>query len=124
VDYAALSRGEITHADYSNRWRAPGDELITQIPSQPTTLNTLRQSFYQSSSVLVERGDHLRLQDIRLGYTWDKLNFPGLPFQRLEVFTYLNNVGILWKATEDPLDPDFPMMRPLRSAAFGLRMNF
>lgn len=124
VDYAALSRGEITHADYSNRWREPGDELITQIPSQPTTLNTLRQSFYQSSSVLVERGDHLRLQDIRLGYTWDKLNSPGLPFQRLEVFTYLNNVGILWKATEDPLDPDFPMMRPLRSAAFGLRMNF
>lgn len=124
VDYAALSRGEITHADYSNRWRAPGDELITRIPSQPTTLNTLRQSFYQSSSVLVERGDHLRLQDIRLGYTWDKLNSPGLPFQRLEVFTYLNNVGILWKATEDPLDPDFPMMRPLRSAAFGLRMNF
>lgn len=124
VDYAALSRGEITHADYSNRWRAPGDELITQIPSQPTTLNTLRQSFFQSSSVLVERGDHLRLQDIRLGYTWDKLNSPGLPFQRLEVFTYLNNVGILWKATEDPLDPDFPMMRPLRSAAFGLRMNF
>lgn len=124
VDYAALSRGEITHADYSNRWRAPGDELITWIPSQPTTLNTLRQSFYQSSSVLVERGDHLRLQDIRLGYTWDKLNSPGLPFQRLEVFTYLNNVGILWKATEDPLDPDFPMMRPLRSAAFGLRMNF
>lgn len=124
VDYAALSRGEITHADYSNRWREPGDELITQIPSQPGALNTLRQLFYQSSSVLVERGDHLRLQDIRLGYTWDKLNSPGLPFQRLEIFTYLNNVGILWKATSEPLDPDFPMMRPLRSAAFGLRMNF
>lgn len=124
VDYAALSRGEITHADYANRWREPGDELITQIPSQPAALNTLRQSFYQSSSVLVERGDHIRLQDIRLGYSWNKLNSPGLPVQRLEIFTYVNNVGILWKATSDPLDPDFPMMRPLRSMAFGLRMNF
>jgi TonB-dependent starch-binding outer membrane protein SusC len=124
VDYVALSRGEISHADYANRWREPGDELNTQIPSQPTALNTLRHSFYQSSSILVERGDHLRLQDIRLGYTWDKLSSPGLPFQRLEIFTYLNNVSILWKASSDPLDPDFPMMPPLRSAAFGLRMNF
>ncbi|GAB2493409.1 SusC/RagA family TonB-linked outer membrane protein [Algoriphagus taiwanensis] len=124
VDYAALSRGQISHSDYTDRWREPGDELITQIPSQPAGLNTLRQSFYQSSSVLVERGDHIRLQDIRLGYAWDQVNSPGLPFQRLEIFTYLNNVGILWKATSDPLDPDFPTMRPLRSAAFGLRMNF
>ncbi|WP_169725026.1 SusC/RagA family TonB-linked outer membrane protein [Algoriphagus terrigena] len=124
VDYTALSRGEISHADYGDRWLSPGDEQITQIPSQPAALNTLRHNFYQSSSLLVEKGDHIRFQDIRLGYTWSKDNSPRLPFQRMEVFSYLNNLGILWKATGDTQDPDYPGMRPLRTAAFGIRVNF
>lgn len=124
VDYTALSRGEISHSDYSNRWQQPGDELLTSVPSQPSNLNTLRHSFYQRSSVLVERGDHVRLQDIRLGYTWSRTNNDKLPFQRLEFFTYLNNLGILWKATDQPLDPDFRTLLPQRSAAFGLRIDF
>lgn len=124
VDYVALSRGEITHSDYSNRWREPGDELRTDIPSQPSNLNTQRHTFYQSSSILVEPGDHIRFQDIRLGYSWSRSINPQLPFDQLELFTYINNLGILWKASDDVVDPDFPSMPPLRSAAMGLRVTF
>ncbi|WP_192349407.1 SusC/RagA family TonB-linked outer membrane protein [Algoriphagus sp. Y33] len=124
VDYAALSRGEISHADYSLRWRDAGDELDTHVPSQPDVLNTLRHSFYSSSSVLVEKGDNIRLQDIRAGYSWNRTTNPGLPVPRIELFAYVNNIGILWKATDDSQDPDYPSVRPLRSAAMGLRIDF
>jgi TonB-linked SusC/RagA family outer membrane protein len=124
VDYAALSRGEITHSDYSERWQRPGDELNTQIPSQPDRLDTQRNNFYRGVSALVERGDHIRFQDIRLGYTWSREENAGLPFRRVEFFTYLNNLGMLWKATDLDLDPDYPTLTPQRSAALGLRMEF
>lgn len=124
VDYAALSRGEITHSDYRERWQQPGDELHTQIPSQPERLDTQRNNFYRGASALVEKGDHIRFQDIRFGYTWSKEEHAGLPFRRIEFFTYLNNLGMLWKATDLDLDPDDPTMTPQRSAALGLRIEF
>jgi TonB-linked SusC/RagA family outer membrane protein len=124
VDYAALSRGEITHSDYSDRWQQPGDELHTQIPSQPDRLDTQRNNFYRGTSVLVEKGDHIRFQDIRLGYTWNREEHARLPFRRIECFIYLNNLGMLWKATDLDLDPDYPILTPQRSAALGLRMEF
>lgn len=124
VDYAALSRGEISHSDYTDRWLEPGDELHTQIPSQPDRLDTQRNNFYRGASVLVEKGDHVRFQDIRLGYTWSKTQHPWIPFRSMEFFTYLNNLGILWKATDLDLDPDFRTLKPQRSASLGLRIEF
>lgn len=124
VSYSTLARGGITHSDYSKRWQRPGDEAFTQVPSQPEKLNTQMQSFYGRSSVLIEKGDHIRLQDVRIGRTWKRAVNPRLPVQSIEVFTYLNNLGLLWKATSDSQDPDFRTMKPQRSAALGLRVNF
>lgn len=124
VNYSALARGEITHPDYHKRWQKPGDEEITQVISEPERNNTPRQTFYGRSEILVERGDHVRFQDIRLGRSWEKAEFPGLPFQRIEVFSYVNNIGLLWKATSGSQDPDFRDSRPQRSIALGLRVNF
>ncbi|MCH7409983.1 SusC/RagA family TonB-linked outer membrane protein [Belliella sp. DSM 111904] len=112
------------HGDYAYRWLSPGDELVTNVPSLPSATNNLRDDLYNFSSALIERGDHIRLQDIRLSYLFEKKSFPRLPFQRAEVYSYVNNIGILWKASDDPLDPDFRTMKPLRSIAFGLRVDF
>ncbi|MDR7128101.1 TonB-linked SusC/RagA family outer membrane protein [Algoriphagus sp. 4150] len=124
VDYTSLSRGEITHSDYSERWVEPGDEMFTQIPSRPENLDTQRHNFFRLSESLIERGDHIRLQDIRLGYKWSKADKPKLPLRDIEAFTYLNNLGVLWKLTDIPLDPDFRSTKPLTSISFGLRANF
>jgi hypothetical protein len=123
VDYTALSRGEITHSDYSDRWQQAGDEAFTQIPSQPAYLNTQRHNFYSRSAVLVVKGDHIRLQDVRMGYVWDNASSPRLPFRKIEAFVYMNNLGIIWKATDMDLDPDFRTMKPLQSASLGLRID-
>ena len=124
VNYFSLLRGEIGHGDYENRWMKPGDERFTQIPSLPASANSQQNTFYSNSAVLVEKGDHIRLQDIRLGYLMDQTSIPWLPFGAVEFYGYANNLGILWKATDDPLDPDFQSSKALRSFAMGLRIEF
>lgn len=124
VDYFNLLRGQIGHGDFHARWMKPGDELNTQVPSLPAAANTTRHLFYTNSAVLVERGDHIRLQDIRVGYALDLSKTSWLPFRSAELYAYANNLGILWKASSDPLDPDFRSARPLRSMALGLKIDF
>ncbi|OCX54301.1 hypothetical protein BEL04_08565 [Mucilaginibacter sp. PPCGB 2223] len=104
--------------DYALRWQKPGDETNTYVPSIPTTPNTARDDFYSYSSVLVQKGDHIRLSDIRLTFRWRKL----------EVYAYAANLGILWRANTLHLDPDvnnnlnnFPNPRTI---AGGLRFTY
>lgn len=125
VDYTDLMNGRITHADYDRRWQTPGDENQTSIPSLPTPLraNANRELIYELSEQLVERGDHIRLQDIRLSYSLDRMSYPWLPFRNAEVYSYASNLGILWKKTAYDIDPDFQSIPPAKSFAFGLRIN-
>lgn len=123
VDYSGVFAGNIPHADFENRWMEPGDENRTDIPSLPANTNSLRDTFYAHSEVLVERADNIRLQDVRLSYNLNTTAL-RLPLSRLEWFFYANNLGIIWKASDDRMDPDFKSMRPLRSLATGLRIEF
>ncbi|WP_425637931.1 SusC/RagA family TonB-linked outer membrane protein [Algoriphagus yeomjeoni] len=126
VDYSALLSGRITHADFNNKWENAGDEVSTSIPGLPADLrvNANRQFIYNNAEVLAERGDHIRLQDIRLAYRLDRGTHPWLPFSNAELYSYVNNLGIIWKKTEHDIDPDFQNIPPSRSIAFGLRVNF
>jgi TonB-linked SusC/RagA family outer membrane protein len=123
VEYNSVFNGNIPHIDFESRWQQPGDELITNIPSMPQNTNSLRDNFYFHSEALVERGDNIRLQDIRLSYNTGK-SIGRTLFKNAEVYLYANNLGILWKASDDPLDPDFRTMRPLASIATGIRLDF
>jgi TonB-linked SusC/RagA family outer membrane protein len=126
ADYTDLLNGRITHSDYELRWRQPGDELHTVVPSIPAGLrsNANRQVVYNFSEALVERGDHIRLQDIRVSYHLDKLSQSWLPFQSAELYSYVSNLGILWKKTDQNIDPDYQRIPPAKSFAFGLRVDF
>lgn len=121
INYERLLRAEGGHGDYALRWQNPGDELVTQVPSLPNAANPNRDTFYLYSDVLVERGDHIRWQDLRLSYT---LSPKDSFFRTAELFGYANNLGIIWKASNDPLDPDFRTVRPLTTLTLGLRMDF
>lgn len=125
VQYDDILSGLQGHGDFTQRWQLPGDELHTDIPALPSSKNRNRDHFYWHSEALVERGDHIRLQDIRLAYMMDKNNIPVLPFSRMEVYTYANNLGILWKAAkDDSLDPDYRTTKPLKSISLGVKIEF
>lgn len=122
-----LGETNISHGDYSLRWQKPGDELITQVPSMPgifSTTNGFRDNFYTSSAALVERGDHLRLQDVRLSYSLDNKKLPALPVRNAELYCYVNNLGILWSKMKHSFDPDYQTVKPMRSISIGLSVTF
>ncbi|MBT2561711.1 SusC/RagA family TonB-linked outer membrane protein [Pedobacter sp. ISL-68] len=115
------------HSDYTKRWQKPGDELVTDVPAMVYPVDGARSSFYEYSSDLVEKGDHIRLQDIQLNYTLTRSAIRSLPFSRLNIYCYASNIGILWKANKKGLDPDlggFGSYPVPRTIAFGLKTNF
>lgn len=126
IQYNTLLQGRGGHADYALRWQQPGDELETYVPSQPAGFNFFRDSFYRSASVLVEKGDHIRLQDVRLAYDLKHLSIKGFlsGFKNAVVYVYANNLGMIWKAADTDWDPDFGFNRPLKSLAVGIQLDF
>lgn len=122
VRYATVLNAQGGHGDFSNRWQKPGDELLTSVPSLPATSNNNRDNLYSYSTALAKRGDHIRLQDLTLSYDLGNKIVRGI--SGAQIYLYANNLGIVWKAEDGPLDPDYQTMRPVRTVAAGLRMNF
>ncbi|MFS4474140.1 SusC/RagA family TonB-linked outer membrane protein [Chryseobacterium sp. T20] len=122
--YSTLYRNYSTHGDYYKRWQNPGDELITNVPAMMYPANSTADNYYRSSEILVAKGDHIRLQDVRFAYTFGSNTLHKLKIKNLQVFGLVNNVGLLWKANKENLDPDFPTNKPLRNFSIGLNCNF
>lgn len=125
VNYNNLFNSWSAHRDYQLRWQKPGDELITDVPSLVYPNTVYRDYFYTYSEALVEKGDHIRLQDIQLSYEFDKDLCRKLSIDRLQIYVYLNNIGILWKANDAGIDPDYMVGLPNpRMISFGLKLNY
>ncbi len=125
IEYLGLYSRWEGHSDYALRWQQPGDELFTNVPSQVYPANSNRDVFYSYSSVLVEKGDHIRLQDISLSYLIASRGTNPL-VKKMQIHLYLNNLGIIWRANDKGLDPDYPKGGyPLpRSFALGIKTHF
>ncbi|MFN0290150.1 SusC/RagA family TonB-linked outer membrane protein [Pedobacter helvus] len=121
IDYTSLAGAWLGHPDYDKRWQVKGDELMTNVPSFTYPLNTNRNGFYRGSEVLVEKGDHIRLQDLRIGYDV-RLNKQSR-VRYLNLYAYANNIGILWKSTKTNIDPDFITNRFVNPTTYALGVN-
>jgi len=109
-------------ADYENRWQAPGDEQRTNVPALIYPAQVNRTNLYTYSEVLIEKADHFRFQDLRLGYNLRSRNL--LPLRNLTVFAYLSNLGIIWRANRYNIDPDNPAGLPaVKTFAIGLKAD-
>jgi TonB-linked SusC/RagA family outer membrane protein len=127
ISYSTLfQRQDFGSPDYAIRWLESGDEITTNVPSLPYPADPLRDHVYLYSDALVEKADHIRLQDIQISYTLSKQRMKQLPFQSISFNIYINNIGIIWKATESRLDPDYlkDTYRAPMTGALGLQVNF
>lgn len=107
------------HADYGKRWRKPGDENITSVPSFSLISDPAKNDFYQNAAINVDKGDHLRLHDVRLSYN---LVRPAISFT-----LQANDLGILWKANDMGLDPDYAkdyVLPPAKNFSFSVTATF
>jgi len=113
----------IQGVEYNDRWQRPGDEAHTNVPSVVySSANQNRDNFYYYSSINVLKGDHIRLQEINFSYSIHvrKNWFVKNP----RVYMNMSNIGILWKANDQGIDPEvFDYPNP-RSYSFGFSANF
>src|SRR5690606_12912029 len=123
IIYGALldPNGRVGHGDFSKRWQNPGDELKTDVPAMVYPVNTYRDDIYRNAEVTVEKGNHIRLQDVNLSYIVNGRNFG---FTQVKISLYARNLGILWRSNAYKLDPDVRQLPLARSYAVGLTANF
>jgi TonB-linked SusC/RagA family outer membrane protein len=116
--------------DYSNRWQKPGDESYTNILSVVYPSNTSRTDFYAASEALVEKGDHIRFQDIGISYEFNRENWKRIPIPRIQFYLYAYNLGVIWRANKHGIDPDFVdngssiVFPNQKTLSVGIRANF
>lgn len=122
-----LINSGVATADYEKRWQKPGDELLTNVPAFVYTnypqFNN-RDAFYASSEINVLKADNIRLQYFNIGYAIAGKKIK-LPLEQLQVYFNAANLGILWRANKEHLDPDYPNTLPLpKSFTVGVRATF
>jgi hypothetical protein len=77
------------------------------VPSFVYPYDDRRHTFYSQSSVLAEKADFIRLQYVNISIT------PKLPqnlkkhIQSVSIAIIANNLGLIWKATKVPGDPQY-----------------
>ncbi|AMP97799.1 TonB-dependent receptor plug [Pedobacter cryoconitis] len=113
--------GNIQGGEYANRWQKPGDEAFTNVPSAIYPGNVNRDAFYRGADINVLKGDHVRLQEINLSYTLNKKNWV---LKNTRIYANVSNLGVIWRANKQGLDPDvFDYPLP-RTYSLGLSANF
>jgi TonB-linked SusC/RagA family outer membrane protein len=124
INYGDLISYYTSHSDYALRWQKPGDESITHVPSFLYPNNSSRDAFYSRSEVLIEKGDHIRLEDVQVNYTFDNVAIKAMGLSNLNLYFYARNLGILWRANDKGIDPDYGRLLPAPfTYAFGIRAN-
>jgi TonB-linked SusC/RagA family outer membrane protein len=123
LDYGSLFIARDGNADYAKRWQKPGDELMTNIPGLVYPNSNLRDEFYWGSEINVLKGDHIRMQYINLGYNFKMRSAKKAGFSNFQVFLVANNLGIIWRANREHIDPDYVGIPDAKSIAFGFKSS-
>lgn len=121
INYGSLFNSRTGDADYAKRWQKQGDEAFTNVPSMIYPNISARDAFYNNSSALVEKADHIRLQYVALSYDTK----PGHLFT-IQFYINVNNIGLLWRANDYGIDPDYRNTSILSPASYtaGIRAQF
>lgn len=110
-------------SDYAKRWQKQGDEKSTDVPSLIYPADPNRDMLYNNSEILIDRADNIRLQYVNLSY--DLENIVSKKVQHLLLYINASNLGVIWKANKDGIDPDYISVPiPGKVLSLGLRANF
>lgn len=121
IRYNALFNNGQSHRDYEKRWRNPGDEARTKVPSMVYPANSARDVFYAQSEANVRRSDLIRLNDVKVSYNFNVSRIGNIEGQ---LYAMANNIALLWTHNKDGIDPDFTYMPQAANYSLGLSVKF
>jgi TonB-linked SusC/RagA family outer membrane protein len=125
INYYNLFNYWAGDSDYGLRFRQPGDEKKTFVPSIGDPTDQLRNEFYNNASILARRADNIRFEDLRLGYDLDRKNMPRLPVRHIYIYGVMSNIGTIWTANKDGIDPYYiDALHEAMRITLGARFSF
>lgn len=124
LDYDALFNYWTGNKDFSLRWQHAGDENHTSVPAMVYPNIPNRDFYYQYNDGLVLKADNIRLQDLQFNYSLPLSKNSKGPFKQFQVYVYCNNLGILWRANKENLDPDVLVMPNPKTYSLGVKAEF
>lgn len=124
VDYGLAFADRRLHSDFADRWRQPGDEQHTDVPAFVYPVPANMDAFYGNSEALVEKAGHVRLQFVSLNYQLPGSLLSRAGIKSLSVYGLASNLGIIWRANDKGLDPEYQDLRPVKTYSIGLRAGF
>jgi TonB-linked SusC/RagA family outer membrane protein len=126
INYTNAFNSWTGHSDYALRWQNPGDEKHSNVPSLPDKINDqspYRDVYYSKSEILVIKGDHIRLEDIKFDFKMPLQENNPL-FRGLTLYAFISNMGIIWKANKE-VDSYYPDgVIPRKTFTLGLSFQF
>ncbi|WP_316847114.1 SusC/RagA family TonB-linked outer membrane protein [Pedobacter psychrodurus] len=123
IAYSTLYSSGIGLNEYSSRWQKPGDEALTNVPGAIYPSNSARDAFYNGAEVNVLKGDHLRLQYITLSYDLKSKGLVKLNIKKINLYASANNLGIIWRANKEHIDPEYPIGTVLLSPSYSIGLR-
>ncbi|WP_295125329.1 SusC/RagA family TonB-linked outer membrane protein [uncultured Chitinophaga sp.] len=106
--------GQNLNSYFLDRWKQPGDETRTNIPSYVaddfTHYSRRSTMYYTYGNINVVNASYIKLRDITLGYDLQPSALRLLKVQRANIFVQTTNF-MVWKANRDNIDPEFIEMR-------------
>ncbi|MBO9732106.1 MAG: SusC/RagA family TonB-linked outer membrane protein [Chitinophaga sp.] len=105
------------HADFADRWKQPGDEAHTSIPSFVSTQENYSRrntDYYIYGNNNVVDASYAKIRDISLSYTLPVAMVRKIHAEQLTFRFQVSNL-MLWKANHNGIDPEF------QDARFGYR---
>lgn len=122
-------------SEFLNRWKKPGDEKITNIPSYTSDQNyefgQRNYLFYTQSDLNVLSASYIKLRDVTLSYNLPPAVTRLFHIQGASLRAQVNNV-MVWKNNSYGIDPEYYVLRSgfrtvrvgENAVAFGANINF
>ncbi|SEL41486.1 SusC/RagA family TonB-linked outer membrane protein [Parapedobacter koreensis] len=128
IDYASVMRANPTgyHQEFNERWQNPGDQRFTNVPSMVYPNHSDRDDFYLNSEVKVKKADHIRLQYVNFSYNFNTDKGFLKSLRNAKAYLNLTNVGMLWKANDVGVDPEYGAygLPPVMTGSLGVQLTF
>lgn len=123
TSYYSLFYAGNAYPDFEKRWKQPGDEAKTNVPGMVYPYNGNRDAFYNQSEINVLKADHIRLEYISLA--WQQKWQLGYRAVNVRLFANASNLGILWRANKEHIDPEFPYrIGPAKTYSLGVQIDY
>ncbi|HVZ57346.1 MAG TPA: SusC/RagA family TonB-linked outer membrane protein [Chitinophagaceae bacterium] len=123
IQYSNLFYNNMGNIDYEKRWQKPGDETNTSVQSMQYPVNANRDAFYANAAELARNASNIRLQFVSVSYDINPRYLEKWKVRDFQVYVNASNLGLLWTANPERIDPDNEYFPPARVFSIGLKLG-